>query len=331
MNTKEESTCGEYARLTCSKDVLLLLLNAQMLSTIKSIATAIVPKYIFCFLFIIITNQEEQLGLNKPLSSFYRTTVVNFIYDNSFFQVMDINLLKEIGLSNSEIQVYIKLLNLGNVKVGSLMKEISLHRSRVYEALNRLTDKGLVSYVIRNNIKFFEATDPDRLITYIEEEKEKLDEKEKEIKNLIPNLKKQIPLHPSAEAHVYYGKEGFKTIRKDVLKQKQTLYLLGAVGKEDKHLKYFFPNFERLRMKNKIKQKMLYDSEVKGKKITKLPLMETKFLPKEYSSPAVINIYADRVVNVLWQGENPICFMIINKAIADSYRKWFDLLWNYSE
>ena len=59
--------------------------------------------------------------------------------------------------------------------------------------------------------------------------------------------------------------------------------------------------------------------------------METRFLSKEYSGPAVINIYADRVVNILWQGETPICFMIINKAIADSYRKWFDLLWKYSE
>ena len=70
---------------------------------------------------------------------------------------------------------------------------------------------------------------------------------------------------------------------------------------------------------------------MKGKKITKLQLMETRFLPKEYSSPAVINIYADRVVNVLWQGENPICFIIINKKIADSYKKWFDLIWKNSK
>ena len=103
--------------------------------------------------------------------------------------------------------------------------------------------------------------------------------------------------------------------------------LIGAVGKENKFLKYFFPNFNKLRIKNKIKWKILYDAEVKGKKITKLPLMETKFLPKEYSSPAVINIYGDKVVNVLWKGDNPVCFMIINKEIADSYRKWFKLLW----
>jgi sugar-specific transcriptional regulator TrmB len=245
---------------------------------------------------------------------------------------MDKKLLQEIGLTNSEITVYTELLKTGSTKVGILMKRLSLHRSRVYEAINRLTDKGLVSYVIRNNVKYFEASDPERLLSYIEEQKAKLNEKEKSIKKILPELKKQIsPLMPHAEAHVFVGKDGFKTIRKDVLKQKQDLYLIGALGKEHKFLKYFFPNFDKLRVKNKIKQKTLFDYEIKGKKVTKLPLMETRFLPKEYSSPAVINIYADRVVNVLWQGDTPLCFMIINQQIADSYRKWFNLLWKNSK
>lgn len=245
---------------------------------------------------------------------------------------MDKKLLEEIGLTNSEINVYTTLLKFGSIKVGELMKQLKLHRSRVYEAINRLTEKGIVSYIIKNNIKYFEAADPERLLSYIEEQKEKLNEKESKIKKMIPELKKQIPFSiPQAEAHVYSGKEGFKTIRKDVLRQGKDLYLIGAVGKEDKFLKYFFPNFNKLRINNKIKWKILYDAEVKGKKITKLDLMETKFLPKGYSSPAVINVYGDRVVNVLWEGDNPTCFMIINKKIADSYRKWFKLLWETSK
>ena len=60
---------------------------------------------------------------------------------------MDEKLLQEIGLTNSEITVYLTLLKSGSVKVGNLMKQISLHRSRIYEAINKLTDKGVVSYV----------------------------------------------------------------------------------------------------------------------------------------------------------------------------------------
>jgi len=245
---------------------------------------------------------------------------------------MDEKLLQEIGLAPSEIAIYTALLKTGSTKAGGLVKEVPLHRSRVYEAINRLIEKGLVSYVIKNNVKFFQASAPERLLSFIEEQKEKLNEREESIKKILPELKKQTrPLAPQAEAHVLYGKEGFKTMRKDVLKQKQTLFLIGAVGKEDEAVRYFFPSFDRLRVSAKIHIKVLFDHEVRGKPITKLDRMEMKFLPKAYSSPAVINIYADRVVNVLWKGEVPICFMVINKDFADAYRKWFELIWKSIE
>ena len=58
---------------------------------------------------------------------------------------------------------------------------------------------------------------------------------------------------------------------------------------------------------------------------------EKRFLPAHISNPAVINIYGDRVVNVLWKGNYPICFVMANKDIADAYRKYFDMLWKVSE
>ncbi|MBU0636248.1 hypothetical protein KKE06_04445, partial [Candidatus Micrarchaeota archaeon] len=54
---------------------------------------------------------------------------------------------------------------------------------------------------------------------------------------------------------------------------------------------------------------------------------ETKFLPPNISNPAVINIYGDRVVNVLWKENYPICFVMVNKDIAAAYKKYFELLW----
>lgn len=242
---------------------------------------------------------------------------------------MDTKLLEEIGLANSEIIIYSSLLNSGSIKVGELMKKVSLHRSRVYEAINRLIDKGLVSYVIKNNVKFFQASDPEKLLSYIDEQKEKLGKKEETIKKILPELRKQIPQGlPQAEAHVLYGKEGFKAMRKDVLKQGKTLYLMGAKGIEFYALEYFYPGFNRERERLGIKQMILADYGVPLKpENKKLKNAEIRSFPKGYSTPAVINIYGDRVVNVLWQNGIPLCFMIINKGIADSYRKWFELLW----
>jgi sugar-specific transcriptional regulator TrmB len=241
---------------------------------------------------------------------------------------MDEKTLQQTGLTNSEIKTYTTLLKTGSIKVGDLTKHLTLHRSRIYEALTRLSQKGLVSHITKNNTKYFQATNPDNILSYLQEQKEKLKQKEKSIKKILPQLKTQIPKAlPTAQAQILIGKEGFKTMRKDVLKQKQTLYLIGAVGKEDEYLEYFFPNFNKLRIKNKINWKILYDQNVKGKSITKLKFIQTKYLPKEYSSPTVINIYADRVVNVIWKDKTPLCIMMISKEIAESYKKWFDFLW----
>ena len=245
---------------------------------------------------------------------------------------MDLSILEDIGLTKSEIEIYISLLKLGSSKSGRITKEAGLHRSRVYESLNRLLEKGLVSYVIKNGIKYFEPTQPERLISYVDDQKNILNEKEKKVKELIVNIKREIGItRPEAEASILVGIEGYKTMRNDVLKTGKDLYLIGGKGKENRILQYFFPNFNKMRIKNKIKWHILFENELKNKPITKLPLMECKFLPKGFTTPAVINVYGDRVVNVLWKGDYPLCFMVKNKDIADSYKRWFDIIWKHSK
>lgn len=73
-------------------------------------------------------------------------------YKNLTLNNMQEKILQEIGLTNSEIIVYTALLKSGSTKVGELMKRINLHRSRVYEAIERLIENGLVYYgnLLRN-------------------------------------------------------------------------------------------------------------------------------------------------------------------------------------
>src|SRR3989338_7083739 len=114
--------------------------------------------------------------------------------------------LGRIGLSRAESKLYLAMIRLGSSATGSIVKETGLRKSTVYESLNRLLEKGLVSYVIKNNIKFFEAADPDRLVDFIEEQKRELDESKDDIKKIMPELKSmQSSLKSHAEAHVLLG------------------------------------------------------------------------------------------------------------------------------
>jgi len=43
-------------------------------------------------------------------------------------------------------------------------------------------------------------------------------------------------------------------------------------------------------------------------------------------SPAVTNIYGDKVAIIIWT-ENPEAIIIENAAVAKAYKSYFDILW----
>ena len=250
---------------------------------------------------------------------------------------MNLEILERIGLSKAEIKIYISLLELGAVPSGKIVKETDFRKSTVYESIRRLQEKGLVSYVIKEGMKYFEATEPGRIIDFIHEQKRKLNETENEAKSLIQDLKKGFDmLKPHAEAHVLVGIEGFKTMRRDVLKSAaKELLMIGAIAKEYFAMEGFFQDWNKQRQKKKVTLRILYKESARLRagsvKESIGRYYYLKFLPEEIESPAVINIYGDRIVNLVWKKNYPICFMLINKEIADSYRDYFEWLWNISK
>jgi sugar-specific transcriptional regulator TrmB len=250
---------------------------------------------------------------------------------------MNLQTLEKIGLSKAEIKVYLSLYELGSVPSGKIVKETELRKSTVYESIRRLSEKGLVSYVIKEGMKHFEATEPDKILDFIHEQKRKLNETENEAKNFIVDLKKGFDvLKPKAEAHVLEGIEGFKAMRRDVLRNSEGEHLLiGAISREDEVIPGFFKEWNKQRQRNKIKIKILHKESARDKEMTKKSFMgkyfETKFLPEELENPAIINIYGNRVATVLWKKNYPLVFLLVNKEIADSYRNYFSYLWKLAK
>jgi len=95
---------------------------------------------------------------------------------------MDINLaLKEYGLTDKEIEVYLALLPLGSINLQEIAKRVDFPRTTVYNTLNYLLQKGLVSKIIKKGVTYFEASDPDKLIDKLKQKKELLE-------RVLPNL-----------------------------------------------------------------------------------------------------------------------------------------------
>lgn len=106
--------------------------------------------------------------------------------------------------------------------------------------------------------------------------------------------------------------------------------LLGAISREDKVMPAFYQQWNKERIKKKIQFRLLHKRRTKDQVVEKSRLMKIRYLPEEINNPVVINIYGDRVVNLIWKENYPLCFMVINKDIAQAYKKYFEVLWHLS-
>ena len=70
---------------------------------------------------------------------------------------MDISILEDLGLNKGEIKIYLTLLELGTTKVGQIIEKSRMASSAVHNSLNALIDKGLISYIKRSKIKYYQA------------------------------------------------------------------------------------------------------------------------------------------------------------------------------
>jgi len=66
---------------------------------------------------------------------------------------MDKEILKEIGFLDAEIEVYLTLLRLGPSLVSRIHQETGHHRTHIYDLLEKLREKGLVSTFIQSGNK----------------------------------------------------------------------------------------------------------------------------------------------------------------------------------
>lgn len=226
--------------------------------------------------------------------------------------------LKEAGLTENESKLYTTLLELGPSNASLIARRSGLHRRVVYDTLDMLIKKGLVGYILRNNVRLYQSSNPNRIL-------EILNEKEAIILEIMPKmLDFYTKTKEKEETNFYKGKAGLKTVFEDQIEQKSEILILGASPLAYEILQFYFKWFDKRRVENRIKVKAIFN---KDNKKAKIPLSEIKYLPQKYSSPLAVNIYGEKVALILWSKENPLAIVIKNREISEGYRKYFELMW----
>ena len=238
---------------------------------------------------------------------------------------MHIKELKVLGLTNGEIKIYSAILNIGTSTINKIHEKTGLERRAIYDIINKLIEKGLISYTVEKGKRTYQCTHPNKLLDEVKKKEKAL----KEFETKIPEITKLYQSSkPAIRAEVYRGKEGLKAIFEDMLNYKAA-YFIGGGWYIVKELPYYWHHYNKRRVELGLRWYNLVRHELRKQKIPEEKMMSVKFLPGEFSgSPSVIFIYGDKVVNVLW-GDEYFAFMIESREVAENYKKYHQYLWEH--
>ncbi len=237
---------------------------------------------------------------------------------------MDIRKLEQIGLDRKEALVYMALLELKETQAGELSKKAEINRTTTYDVLEKLIGRGLVTYVISARKKVFHPVKPKILL-------EKIKEREKIAEEIMPDLNKIFEGGKrEEEADIYHGKKGIKTILDDILGHEEYV-AFGSSGEFLHIMKHDFVIFQKKKKTLGIKSRIIQsDSARKDKELKKTAYATFRYISDEFSAPSTSIIYGDKLAIIVW-AETPLATVITSKQVADSYRKYFELLWKMAK
>lgn len=236
-----------------------------------------------------------------------------------------IKVLEDLGFSKNEAIVYLTLINLGSSTATAIADKSKLHRTTVYDVLDRLVEKGMTSYISKEDTKYFQASDPESLLGILKK-------REDQLKSIIPELKLSDDMAVSKDkAKIFEGIKGIKAITEDILvtcKEGDEVFTFGNPRETPNLMKSFIDLYHKRRIAKKITQIHIYNENAKERieYLQKMEYTDAAFLPKEYDSPAATTVYGNKVAFFIW-GDNPLAILIESKVVAESYRNYFKLLW----
>jgi sugar-specific transcriptional regulator TrmB len=241
---------------------------------------------------------------------------------------MNINrILNKYGFSENEVSVYTCLLKFTEISAFRIADYTKLPRTSVYHILNSLINQGLISSWKKNNVKYFTAESPNRLIKIIEEKKEL-------IKSILPDMLNMRDLGDNAPtARLYTGVEGIKIVWDDILDtlEKKNIKELYAVthSKMFTHLPKYFPLWIKRREKLAIFTYAITTNieENKNPSMITNKFRETRLLPSDSPIRGTIDIYANKIAFFSTKDNEVYSIIIESNTISEVLKQFFMSTW----
>jgi len=245
---------------------------------------------------------------------------------------MELKDLEKLGLNKNEAKVYFGLLQKGQATASELVKFIGIHRNIIYDNLEKLIEKGLVTYIVDGTKKKFIAENPEAIVEFLNNEENKIKERIETAKDFIPEINKILASKKEKqEAYLFRGMNGIKKILSEILCSKE-FWVIGVSNASVEVLgEIFWKNFNIKRKAKKIKENLLFNYDFKNiANIIPSKFSVHKVLPKELTQSTEILIYNNKVAITVYSKE-PIGIVIEDGEVFKTFKQQFAFLWKIAK
>ncbi|MFW6283234.1 MAG: TrmB family transcriptional regulator [Minisyncoccales bacterium] len=231
--------------------------------------------------------------------------------------------LEYLGLNKNEIIIYLDLMKSSKSTALEISKRTEIHRSNTYDSLRNLVKKGFVNEIIGESKKLFVSVDPSKLKRFAKE-------KEKELMNSIEKLSSESK-KSSVKEGLIVGK-GAIELRNEIEKLFELGQEILIEGADEKAVEVltedFLKKIEKMSKQKKVPVRIIEICDLKKCPKTKFPKsLKIKRLHEKQRKQTLSIICKDCIIHVLYK--SPIeSIKIYNKAIANSQKANFEILWD---
>lgn len=230
--------------------------------------------------------------------------------------------LIDYGLSEKEAEIYLACLKTGETTANRLTQLTKIRRSTVYEVLDNLKKKAIVTSLIKNKKYYFRAVSPSALIDLLRD-------KERLITSIMPKLKEiSGTVTNKTKVELFEGNLSVKEAVLDMLNNNEILVYGGStIG--DEIFGTFTENFARRRVSRNIKMKSIIGKSIPRHMLDKSirSLTEIRSLSLFEGHKSVYFIYGESLLIVNLGAELTAIRVSNNALLVNSQRKIFDNLW----
>lgn len=238
-----------------------------------------------------------------------------------------INILKELGLTESEAEVYFTSLSLGPSTILKIARSAEIKRTTVYSIIDSLKQKGLINIQVAGFKKKFVAEDPHKLEQILEARKERF-------RNLLPEFSAIYNLRGGEAFIKYYeGLPAIKGIYESMIRDIKPHEDYLVIGNQDAVInmdKDFVMDFLYRRAKLPINIRMIFQESPLAHELKKQERnlnSQAKILPAGTKFNTNLVITPQRVF--IQQLIQPVIGIVIeNKSIIQMHKEMYEVIWN---